>query len=280
MHSEAPQPACAAAAVRPSASATEDSHAADAAHTPAKAILAEKFKTKPCRNWQQSGHCPYEQRCMFAHRAEELRTKEMNIRDGLVTDEAIRNWRRMQAMKAQVAQTQAAADGARRAPAPARAAYHARPHPYNVHNTHAGSAAPIVDVHPAAPADVHPHGYGYAHHGYEESYEGYYGAGAGEAYGPAPAAPCPCPECLHAAWEAEAAYAPAPVPAPAPRVYCHNPYAPVLPYELRYDSPSDPAPVAAPEYVEAGCTAVDNLSGTFTRGWGETAPLPVACEAP
>lgn len=57
-------------------------------------ILAERFKTKMCRNYINSGACPYEARCMFAHGDDDLRTTEMNIRDGLFTEEAIKGFKR------------------------------------------------------------------------------------------------------------------------------------------------------------------------------------------
>jgi hypothetical protein len=60
----------------------------------AKAILAERFKTKLCQNYERHGHCPYESRCMFAHGDHDLRTKEMNLVDNLVTEEAIKNYRK------------------------------------------------------------------------------------------------------------------------------------------------------------------------------------------
>jgi hypothetical protein len=57
-------------------------------------VLAERFKTKLCRNWVTSGHCPYEQRCMFAHGDDELRSREWNVRDGLTTETAIKEFQR------------------------------------------------------------------------------------------------------------------------------------------------------------------------------------------
>jgi hypothetical protein len=64
-------------------------HAVSTVHKP---ILAERFKTKMCQNYEREGFCPYEARCMFAHGGHELRTKEMNYRDNLVTEEAIREF--------------------------------------------------------------------------------------------------------------------------------------------------------------------------------------------
>jgi hypothetical protein len=55
-------------------------------------ILAERFKTKMCQNYEKFGACAYEARCMFAHGEADLRTKEMNIKDGLTTDRAIKVW--------------------------------------------------------------------------------------------------------------------------------------------------------------------------------------------
>lgn len=59
-----------------------------------RSLLAERYKTKMCRNYLVSGECPYEVRCMFAHGDHELRTTEMNVRDGLVTEEAIKAFQR------------------------------------------------------------------------------------------------------------------------------------------------------------------------------------------
>ena len=73
-------------------------HASAAANSAAAAerhVLAERYKTKMCRNYLQTGECPYETRCMFAHGDHEFRTCEMNIRDGLVTEEAIKAFQRV-----------------------------------------------------------------------------------------------------------------------------------------------------------------------------------------
>jgi hypothetical protein len=59
-----------------------------------KPILAERFKNKMCRTFIETGSCPYEERCMFAHGDADLRTKEMNLADKLTTEEAIRNFQR------------------------------------------------------------------------------------------------------------------------------------------------------------------------------------------
>lgn len=71
------------------------SHAAQAAMSAERHVLAERYKTKMCRNYLQHGECPYEVRCMFAHGDHEMRTCEMNIRDGLTTEEAIKSFQRM-----------------------------------------------------------------------------------------------------------------------------------------------------------------------------------------
>lgn len=59
-----------------------------------KNVLAERYKTKLCRNYLETGKCPYEARCMFAHGGHELRSTQMNLDDGLVTEEAIRMFQR------------------------------------------------------------------------------------------------------------------------------------------------------------------------------------------
>jgi hypothetical protein len=78
----------------------EETAAEAAAAAAERHIVAERFKTKMCRNWVSTGECPYETRCMFAHGPDELRTKEMNLRDGLTNEEAIRNFKKMLAVKA------------------------------------------------------------------------------------------------------------------------------------------------------------------------------------
>lgn len=61
-----------------------------------KHILADRYKTKMCKNYVAKGECPYEVRCMFAHGEKELRSSEDNIRDGLLTEEAIKAFQRQQ----------------------------------------------------------------------------------------------------------------------------------------------------------------------------------------
>lgn len=75
-------------------------------------ILAERFKTQMCRNYERKGSCPYENKCMFAHGDDDVRTPEMNVRDGLFTEEAIEAYRRAQRLlrkRANQAARQAAA---------------------------------------------------------------------------------------------------------------------------------------------------------------------------
>jgi hypothetical protein len=71
--------------------------AADANAAPlgaAKQIIAERFKSKMCRNYMKTGVCPYEHRCMFAHGQHEVRTKAENIADGVTTEEAVKAFQR------------------------------------------------------------------------------------------------------------------------------------------------------------------------------------------
>jgi len=62
-----------------------------AVHRP---ILAERFRTKMCRNFLERGACPYVHRCMFAHGESELRTTEQNVADRLFSEDAIRAFKR------------------------------------------------------------------------------------------------------------------------------------------------------------------------------------------
>jgi hypothetical protein len=71
-----------------------------AAHYDGRSILAERFKTKLCQNYERAGECTFEHRCMFAHGEDDLRTKEMNIEDGLLTEEAIKDFQNSQAAAA------------------------------------------------------------------------------------------------------------------------------------------------------------------------------------
>jgi hypothetical protein len=53
-------------------------------------IHAQRFKTMLCRGFESKGLCPYGSRCMFAHGNHELRSEAMNIRDNLISEEAVR----------------------------------------------------------------------------------------------------------------------------------------------------------------------------------------------
>jgi len=57
-------------------------------------ILAERFRTKMCKNHVERGECPYVHRCMFAHGESELRTTEQNVADRLFSEDAIRAFKR------------------------------------------------------------------------------------------------------------------------------------------------------------------------------------------
>ena len=68
-----------------------DASACFAVHRP---ILAERFRTKMCKNFLERGECPYVHRCMFAHGDAELRTTEQNVADRLFSEDAIRAFKR------------------------------------------------------------------------------------------------------------------------------------------------------------------------------------------
>jgi hypothetical protein len=87
-------PATPAHAVSPLSPATTIASAESRGHRH-KPILAERFKTKLCRTFSDTGSCPYEERCMFAHGEANLRTKEMNLADKLTTEDAIRNFQQV-----------------------------------------------------------------------------------------------------------------------------------------------------------------------------------------
>ena len=74
---------------------TNKTAAAAVSEDPRK-VLADRFKTRPCANYEATGACPYAHRCMFAHGPHEARTAEENVRDGLFTEEAIKSFRRAQ----------------------------------------------------------------------------------------------------------------------------------------------------------------------------------------
>lgn len=143
-----------------------------------KAVLADRYKTRMCRNYEESGRCPYENKCMFAHGDAELRTTEMNLEDGLVTEEAIKAFQRQQLLKKQAMQQQQQQPVVA---APQQQQAEASPSP-------AKRARTIIrqhDVYAHQPYVAQPVNYGY----------NYYGS-------------CQCPDCIAAA----AAYAVAPPP--------------------------------------------------------------------
>ncbi|KAG5466687.1 hypothetical protein LSCM1_00857 [Leishmania martiniquensis] len=72
------------------------SHTSGDTNEEEKHILAGRYKTKLCKNYVAKGECPYDVRCMFAHGEEELRTSDDNVRDGLITEEAIKDFQRQQ----------------------------------------------------------------------------------------------------------------------------------------------------------------------------------------
>jgi hypothetical protein len=72
-------------------------HAQGSSDRPTTGPVPEYFRTVLCTHFRPggSGDCPYESRCRYAHGVSQLRTMEMNIKDGLVTEEAVRQflWR-------------------------------------------------------------------------------------------------------------------------------------------------------------------------------------------
>jgi hypothetical protein len=136
-------------------------------------IIAERFKTKRCKKFEQTGHCPYLGKCMFAHGERELRTLEQNMEEGIVSQIAVYSLRR------RMAKTKADGDeappAAMDAPAdqPDRTATAGNTEPalstYGA-NTVAGSVAPPPQLHwqqyhnhhafPAAPPQLYAPGAG------------------------------------------------------------------------------------------------------------------------
>jgi hypothetical protein len=62
--------------------------------SPAAVVIAKKFRTKMCQNFINTGTCPYLLRCVFAHGEEALRTLEMNLRDNITSEEAVKAFQR------------------------------------------------------------------------------------------------------------------------------------------------------------------------------------------
>jgi hypothetical protein len=69
---------------------TPERRGARAAHH----LVAERYKTRVCSNFATTGRCPYQSRCVFAHGEGELRSTDMNVRDGLLTEAKIRSFNR------------------------------------------------------------------------------------------------------------------------------------------------------------------------------------------
>eukprot|EP00668_Euglena_longa_P007463 GGOE01008937.1.p1 GENE.GGOE01008937.1~~GGOE01008937.1.p1 ORF type:complete len:491 (-),score=104.28 GGOE01008937.1:835-2307(-) len=66
-----PKPKAAApSAAKPAAKAEGD---VNALVDEKAAVDPRKYKTRMCRNWEETGHCPYEHTCCFAHGLDELR---------------------------------------------------------------------------------------------------------------------------------------------------------------------------------------------------------------
>lgn len=174
-----------------------------------KAVLADRYKTRMCRNFEESGRCPYEMKCMFAHGEAELRTTEMNMEDGLVTEEAIKAFQRQILIKKQ--QIAAPALQSQQQPlvsAPQQqVAAEASPSPVKRNRT----VVRQHDVYAHQPYAAQPMSYGY----------NYYGGGS-----------CQCADCV-----AAAAYVP---PAPSAEEMCQC--ADCVAYYKAYGYPTTSAP--------------------------------------
>jgi len=42
-----------------------------------------RFKTRMCKHWERTGHCPYAPKCAFAHGPEDMRSIEINASNGI-----------------------------------------------------------------------------------------------------------------------------------------------------------------------------------------------------
>jgi hypothetical protein len=62
--------------------------------------FALRFKTQLCRSHAVDGGCLYKYKCVFAHGEAELRTEELNQQEGIVSEAAIRDWRRKNRLEA------------------------------------------------------------------------------------------------------------------------------------------------------------------------------------
>lgn len=61
--------------------------------------IADHYKTRLCKNFAAKGSCTYECFCRFAHGPSDLRTYAQNVRTGLTTEEAVRDYQRMLFLK-------------------------------------------------------------------------------------------------------------------------------------------------------------------------------------
>lgn len=176
-----------------------------------KAVLADRYKTRMCRNYEETGRCPYENKCMFAHGEAELRTTEMNLEDGLVTEEAIKAFQRQQMLKKQALQQPVVA-------APQQVQQQQQQQQAEASPSPVKRARTIVrqnDVYAHQPYVAQPTTYGY----------NYYGS-------------CQCPDCI-----AAAAYVAPPLPPVEEPCQC----AECLAYYKQYGYA---APTIAPSVME------------------------------
>eukprot|EP00672_Neobodo_designis_P000811 CAMPEP_0174878044 /NCGR_PEP_ID=MMETSP1114-20130205/82561_1 /TAXON_ID=312471 /ORGANISM="Neobodo designis, Strain CCAP 1951/1" /LENGTH=292 /DNA_ID=CAMNT_0016113431 /DNA_START=269 /DNA_END=1147 /DNA_ORIENTATION=+ len=79
---------------------SDDAAGPDETATQPIPIIAERFKTKMCKNYETTAQCQYGARCMFAHGARELRTTEQNMADGITNQGSVYALRRRMARQA------------------------------------------------------------------------------------------------------------------------------------------------------------------------------------
>ena len=51
-----------------------------------------RYKTRMCRHFETTGHCPYYPRCAFAHGPEDMRTVAVNANDGITHISRLREY--------------------------------------------------------------------------------------------------------------------------------------------------------------------------------------------
>ena len=61
-------------------------------HDPGR--FAKHFKTQLCHNFCAHGVCKYNQKCLFAHGDDDVRSVPQNVAEGLVSDKSIRTYQR------------------------------------------------------------------------------------------------------------------------------------------------------------------------------------------